>query len=243
MGGGGHTGESGTTVDLIVDGEVVDFATSDFSGILNWTSWDVSEYVGGKRRSGSRREHQRQLGPYLRRPHRVRRRGFHADPAQPDSGESDRRRRAGRHRKRKLQRGPRLEGLGRLAVRRQEAQIEILDYNTGAWGHKPRRDHLRRQRLSDLGVPGRLDRLRGRSLRHDFLAQPAGGRRADRDQLDEQLDLRRLDSHRRLPRLDDDPARLFALRDRRRGPADPDAGRTARGTAPRACLGGGRDRR
>ena len=46
MGGGGHTGESGTTVDLIVDGEVVDFATSDFSGILNWTSWDVSEYVG-----------------------------------------------------------------------------------------------------------------------------------------------------------------------------------------------------
>ena len=46
MGGGGHTGESGTTVDLIVDGEVVDFATGDFSGILNWTSWDVSEYVG-----------------------------------------------------------------------------------------------------------------------------------------------------------------------------------------------------
>ena len=33
-------------MDLIVDGEVVDFATGDFSGILNWTSWDVSEYVG-----------------------------------------------------------------------------------------------------------------------------------------------------------------------------------------------------
>lgn len=46
MGGGGHTGEFGTTVDLIVDGEVVDFATGDFSAVLDWTSWDVSEYAG-----------------------------------------------------------------------------------------------------------------------------------------------------------------------------------------------------
>ncbi|WP_026617525.1 GH32 C-terminal domain-containing protein [Ensifer aridi] len=46
MGGGGHTGEFGTTVDLLINGQVVDFATGKFSGILDWTSWDVSEYVG-----------------------------------------------------------------------------------------------------------------------------------------------------------------------------------------------------
>lgn len=46
MGGGGHTGAEGTTVDLIVDGEVVRQATGAFSGVLDWTSWDVSEFAG-----------------------------------------------------------------------------------------------------------------------------------------------------------------------------------------------------
>jgi sucrose-6-phosphate hydrolase SacC (GH32 family) len=46
MGGGGHTGAEGTTVDLIVDGEVVRRATGAFSGVLDWTSWDVSEFAG-----------------------------------------------------------------------------------------------------------------------------------------------------------------------------------------------------
>ena len=133
-----HRGDRGTTVDLIVDGErSTDFATGDFSGILDWTSWDVAEYVGQEAHSGfSDNEHQRQLGPYLRRPHRVRRRGFHADPAQPDSGQSDRRRRAGRHRKRELQRR---SSTGRAGTSRSTSakrrRSRSSDYNTGAWGH------------------------------------------------------------------------------------------------------------
>lgn len=46
MGGGGHTGAQGTTVDLIVDGQVVRQATGAFSGVLDWTSWDVGDLIG-----------------------------------------------------------------------------------------------------------------------------------------------------------------------------------------------------
>jgi levanase len=46
IGGGGHTGDEPTMVELLVDGRVTRSATGNFSGFLDWTSWDVSDLVG-----------------------------------------------------------------------------------------------------------------------------------------------------------------------------------------------------
>ncbi|YCH19655.1 GH32 C-terminal domain-containing protein [Arthrobacter sp. D1-29] len=48
VGGGSHpwTTSEPTSVDLLVDGQIVRSATGANSEALNWTSWDVSEYAG-----------------------------------------------------------------------------------------------------------------------------------------------------------------------------------------------------
>lgn len=48
VGGGNHpfTASEPTSVDLIVDGEIVRSATGANNEALNWTGWDVSEYAG-----------------------------------------------------------------------------------------------------------------------------------------------------------------------------------------------------
>ncbi|MEH1014361.1 GH32 C-terminal domain-containing protein [Micromonospora sp. CPCC 206060] len=46
-GAGGHLdGDARTVVELLVDGEVVRTGTGNFSGFMNWRSWDVSQYRG-----------------------------------------------------------------------------------------------------------------------------------------------------------------------------------------------------
>lgn len=51
VGGGGHIGvPEETTVNLIVDGEVVRQATGSFGEWLEWSAWDVSEFQGQEAR-------------------------------------------------------------------------------------------------------------------------------------------------------------------------------------------------
>jgi fructan beta-fructosidase len=44
--GGPHTGETRTSVDLVVDGEVVRTASGRETGNLNWAAWDVGDLIG-----------------------------------------------------------------------------------------------------------------------------------------------------------------------------------------------------
>ncbi|MFE9202278.1 GH32 C-terminal domain-containing protein [Micromonospora sp. NPDC007230] len=48
VGAGGHLGDGTgrTVVELLVDGQVVRTATGNFSGFMNWRSWDVTQFRG-----------------------------------------------------------------------------------------------------------------------------------------------------------------------------------------------------
>ncbi|MDH6466289.1 sucrose-6-phosphate hydrolase SacC (GH32 family) [Micromonospora sp. A200] len=47
VGAGGHVDANArTVVELLIDGEVVRTGTGNFSGFVNWRSWDVAEYRG-----------------------------------------------------------------------------------------------------------------------------------------------------------------------------------------------------
>ncbi len=57
-----------TTVNLVVDGEVVRSATGANSESLDWTSWYVREFAGKTATHPHRRQQPRRLGPHSRRP-------------------------------------------------------------------------------------------------------------------------------------------------------------------------------
>jgi fructan beta-fructosidase len=50
LAGGPHTGDARTSVDLVVDGQVVRTASGRENGNLNWVAWDVGDLVGKRGR-------------------------------------------------------------------------------------------------------------------------------------------------------------------------------------------------
>ena len=138
-----------------------------------------------------RREHRR-LGPHHRRPHR-------ASPTTPASSASDRdrgqpaRRRQGRahhHRHRTARRSTGPPGTSATCAGKT-AQIQIVDHNTGGWGHILADQFTFADAARAVADAARaLARLRQGLLRRGHLQRRAR-RQAHHDRLDEQLAVRR----------------------------------------------------
>lgn len=136
MGGGGHVGAEGTTVDLLVEGEVVAFATGEFSGVLNWTSWDVSNHIGKEAQIRIRDNSASASWGHIF----VDRIEFADDPYEPTAlsptainliVDGERVATASGNFAEVLE----WKGWDVSEWQGKEAQLEIVDYNTGSWGH------------------------------------------------------------------------------------------------------------
>jgi hypothetical protein len=215
IGGGGHLGEFQTTANLLVDGEIVRTATGAFTENLSWSSWDVSEFVGEEAQIQIIDANSGGFGHIM------------VDQIEFSDAAQER-----------VQASPTAvdlivdgvrvatasgafgEGLdwalGCLPIRRpKRADRDRRLQHRRLGPHQRRPVHVCRRRGDAVAVPGGLDRLRRRSLRVDLVGQPARGRPADLDQLDEQLVLRQRDPDRGFPGRDDPAAGVQPARGRR----------------------------
>ena len=199
VGGGNHpytgSGADATSVNLVVDGQVVRTATGQDSELANWVSWDVDDLAGQAGPDPDRGQQHRRLGPHPGRPHHVLRRAGHPR-VDRNHGEPPGRRAGCPHRHGAEQRDAGLGGLGCPRPRRRDRPHSDHRQQHQRLGPHPGRPvHLRR-RACPVGDPtGALARLRPRLLRRCHLQQhPA--EQADHDRLDEQLAVRQLHPHR-----------------------------------------------
>ncbi|SCF15713.1 levanase [Micromonospora purpureochromogenes] len=179
VGAGGHldAGAGRTVVELLVDGEVVRTGTGNFSGFMNWRSWDVTEFRGRSARLRIVDQHTGGWG-HLLVDHLV----ATDEPVLPRSVETAVnlvvdgevvRTATGRD-------SERLDWVSwdvrDLAGRR--AHLEINDFNSGGWGHILV-DHVM---FADRPAPGELERYDWVDYGKDFYAAVSydnvpGGRR------------------------------------------------------------------
>ena len=139
VGGGNHPYPGTATnqpvaVNLIVDGTVVRTKTGRDAEALLWTNWDVSALKGKTARIDIVDENTGGWG-HINADHFTLRRRARLPALDRDRGQPARRRPGRAHHHRPQQRDARLARLERLELAGKTARIQIVDRNTGGWGH------------------------------------------------------------------------------------------------------------